>query len=31
MRTAVNEQLGLQLVEEKRNVEVLVIEHIEPL
>jgi uncharacterized protein (TIGR03435 family) len=31
MRKAVNEQLGFQLAEEKRNIEVLVIEHIEPL
>jgi uncharacterized protein (TIGR03435 family) len=31
MQKAVNAQLGLQLAEEKRNVDVLVIEHIEPL
>ena len=31
MQKAVTEQLGLQLAEEKRNIEVLVIEHIEPL
>jgi uncharacterized protein (TIGR03435 family) len=31
MRKAVNEQLGLQLAEEKRNIQVLVIDHIEPL
>ncbi len=31
MRKAVSEQLGLQLVEEKRNIDVLMIEHIEPL
>ena len=31
MRKAINEQLGLELAEEKRNIEVLVIEHIEPL
>ncbi len=31
IRKAVNEQLGMELAEEKRQVEVLVIEHIEPL
>jgi len=31
MQKAVSEQLGLQLAEEKRSIEVLIIEHIEPL
>ena len=31
MRKAVNEQLGFELAQEKRNIDVLVIEHIEPL